>query len=294
LLAERSYNNANGSITVDYQHTDALGSPASVTDAWAAITDRIWYSPYGIPLNHPVEGPGYTGHVMDQLTGLTYMQQRYYDPALGRFLSVDPMDVNTATAINFNRFNYAANNPYRFTDPDGRCAIACTVLAGAAIGGIFSGGLEVYRQYKAGKGYNIRAIGVEAGRGAVVGAVAGSMGLLGAGMATSAGAGKIGIAATELAMSGAGAGVTTLATGGAADVMKGQPLRPLNEALDEAKYAAAGTVAGGAAGKVAGTVSGRVGVQAGTTGGRIVSGAIKGTEEAVSSSVQTRLQERRK
>ncbi|WP_342769020.1 RHS repeat-associated core domain-containing protein [Solilutibacter pythonis] len=34
---------------------------------------------------------GYAGHVMDSATGLTYMQQRYYDPMLGRFLSVDPV-----------------------------------------------------------------------------------------------------------------------------------------------------------------------------------------------------------
>lgn len=46
--------------------------------------------------------------------------QRYYDPALGAFLSPDPMAVNTKTAWNFGRYDYAGNNPYRFTDPDGR------------------------------------------------------------------------------------------------------------------------------------------------------------------------------
>ncbi len=48
------------------------------------------------------------------------MQQRYYDPEVGRFLSVDPMPSDTATGWNFNRYNYAANNPYTFVDPDGR------------------------------------------------------------------------------------------------------------------------------------------------------------------------------
>ena len=42
------------------------------------------------------------------------MQQRYYDPQIGRFLSVDPIDSS------FNRYSYAANNPYGFVDPDGR------------------------------------------------------------------------------------------------------------------------------------------------------------------------------
>ena len=48
------------------------------------------------------------------------MQQRYYDPAIGRFLSVDPIASDMQNGWNFNRYNYAANNPYRFIDPDGR------------------------------------------------------------------------------------------------------------------------------------------------------------------------------
>jgi len=56
---------------------------------------------------------------MDPATGLTYMQQRYYDPMVGRFLSVDPVEARES-GDNFNRYSYAANNPYKFTDPDGR------------------------------------------------------------------------------------------------------------------------------------------------------------------------------
>ena len=51
------------------------------------------------------------------------MQQRYYDPAVGRFLSVDPMASDTQNGWNFNHYNYTANNPYRYTDPDGRCPV---------------------------------------------------------------------------------------------------------------------------------------------------------------------------
>jgi uncharacterized protein RhaS with RHS repeats len=47
-------------------------------------------------------------------------QQRYYDPGIGRFLSVDPVTADGNTGGNFNRYKYASNNPYRFTDPDGR------------------------------------------------------------------------------------------------------------------------------------------------------------------------------
>jgi RHS repeat-associated protein len=59
--------------------------------------------------------------VQDAATGLTYMQQRYYDPLIGRFLSVDPVTAYSSPAGNFNRYWYANNNPYRFYDPDGRC-----------------------------------------------------------------------------------------------------------------------------------------------------------------------------
>lgn len=48
------------------------------------------------------------------------MQQRYYDPMLGVFLSVDPITANPSTGENFNRYAYVDNNPYRYTDPDGR------------------------------------------------------------------------------------------------------------------------------------------------------------------------------
>ena len=37
-----------------------------------------------------------------------------------RFLSVDPVTADGNTGTNFNRYWYANNNPYKFTDPDGR------------------------------------------------------------------------------------------------------------------------------------------------------------------------------
>jgi len=48
------------------------------------------------------------------------MQQRYYDPLIPRFLSVDPVTAYDDPIGMFNRYKYASNNPYRFTDPDGR------------------------------------------------------------------------------------------------------------------------------------------------------------------------------
>ncbi|MFC3657372.1 RHS repeat domain-containing protein [Xanthomonas hyacinthi] len=111
--------------TVKYIHTDALGSIVAVTDANANIIERREYEPYGAQSSPVVQdGPGYTGHVQDAATGLTYMQQRYYDSSIERFLSVDPVLADGNTGGNFNRYRYAANNPYRFTDPDGRQEMA--------------------------------------------------------------------------------------------------------------------------------------------------------------------------
>ncbi len=120
-VATRAVAWGSGTETIRYQHTDALGSPVAETDTGGVVTKRNTYAPYGEAYGATnIDGTGYTGHVMDRATGLTYMQQRYYDPVIGRFLSIDPMAVDTATASNFNRYWYANNNPYKFTDPDGR------------------------------------------------------------------------------------------------------------------------------------------------------------------------------
>ncbi|QEQ75976.1 hypothetical protein C2859_18195 [Xanthomonas citri pv. glycines] len=125
LLATRN------SGTIKFQHTDALGSPIAVTDTAGHVVERTDYQPYGTPIGKTVDGIGYTGHAMDGATGLTYMQQRYYDQDLGRFLSVDPVAADSVFSANFNRYWYANNNPYRFTDPDGRDSVGQMIDAGA-------------------------------------------------------------------------------------------------------------------------------------------------------------------
>jgi len=56
-----------------------------------------------------------------------YMGARYYDPFVGRFLSVDSADFDESNSISFNRYAYANNNPYKYIDPDGRSAITKAV-----------------------------------------------------------------------------------------------------------------------------------------------------------------------
>ncbi len=67
---------AQGYSTVaSYYHTDALGSPVAVTGATGQLTSRRRYEPYGAPADGSyADGPGYTGHVTDAATGLTYIR----------------------------------------------------------------------------------------------------------------------------------------------------------------------------------------------------------------------------
>ncbi len=104
--------------TVTYLHTDGLGSPVAETNDDRDVLRRTYYEPYGAPTSGVYSnGPGFTGHVMDAATGLSYMQQRYYDSQSGIFLSVDPVSKKD---ISFSNYWYARNNPYKYIDPDGR------------------------------------------------------------------------------------------------------------------------------------------------------------------------------
>ncbi|MBC3833399.1 hypothetical protein H8K33_17975 [Undibacterium amnicola] len=117
---------ASGVAVVRYIHTDGLGSPVAKSDASGNLipNSRTRYEPYGMTVaGTSIPTIGFTGHVNDADTGLTYMQQRYYDPVAGRFLSTDPVLTDYNTGASFNRYTYALNNPYKYVDPDGRESI---------------------------------------------------------------------------------------------------------------------------------------------------------------------------
>jgi RHS repeat-associated protein len=109
---------------ITYLHTDSLGTPVARSTSSGAILSTTRFEPFGAIYSGTTpsapDNVAFTGHVYDAGTGLIYMQQRYYDPITGRFLSVDPVATDAATGKAFGRYHYAENNPYRFTDPDGR------------------------------------------------------------------------------------------------------------------------------------------------------------------------------
>ena len=109
---------------VTYLHNDHLGSAGSGTLADGTIAWREEYSPFGLTMQNDASNDnqaGYTGHIKDSDTGLNYMQARYYDPVIGRFLSVDPVGfLDTQNPSFFNRYRYCSNDPVNCTDPTGQ------------------------------------------------------------------------------------------------------------------------------------------------------------------------------
>jgi RHS repeat-associated protein len=60
---------------------------------------------------------GFTGKERDKHSGLDYFGARYYDPALGKWLSVDPLADHY---FSWSTYNYSMNDPINKYDPDGR------------------------------------------------------------------------------------------------------------------------------------------------------------------------------
>ena len=61
----------------------------------------------------------FTAREFEAELGLYYYRARYYDPALGRFLSEDPYPPSVYVPADMNRYVYARNAPTRYTDPFG-------------------------------------------------------------------------------------------------------------------------------------------------------------------------------
>ena len=55
----------------------------------------------------------------DAETGLYYLQSRYYDPAIGRFLNADGIIGANVGAATYNLYSYCGNNPINYGDPSG-------------------------------------------------------------------------------------------------------------------------------------------------------------------------------
>jgi len=119
-----------GSGGIVYYHPDHLGSSSVITDSVGAKLQALTYFPYGATRTNTPSGTPtidvpykYTGKELDSSTSLYYYEARYYDPTLGRFLSSDTIVPSPLNPQDFNRYTYAGNNPFRYTDPTGHFKI---------------------------------------------------------------------------------------------------------------------------------------------------------------------------
>jgi RHS repeat-associated protein len=116
LVATRS------STGVEYLATDNQGSVQLAVPTAATAPSRVRaYLPYGKERSATGTAKtdrGWVGQFEDTSTGLAYLNARYYDPAIGRFISADPI-FRPETPQTINPYAYGLNNPSSFTDPSG-------------------------------------------------------------------------------------------------------------------------------------------------------------------------------
>lgn len=102
-------------------HFNQIGSTVALTDMTPEMVNQYAYTPFGAIANQtetiaqPFTFVGQMG-VMTEPNGFYYMRARYYDPAVRRFISEDPIGFDGGD-LNLNA--YAGNNPAVNTDPSG-------------------------------------------------------------------------------------------------------------------------------------------------------------------------------
>ena len=113
---------------IHFYHPDHLGSSNVVTDLDGGVVESTEFYPYGRPRyeeRHNFDSAyKYTGKELDEESGLMYYEARYYDPVVGRFVSVDPLYLNDPEKdLSFpeklNLYYYVSNNPINGIDPSG-------------------------------------------------------------------------------------------------------------------------------------------------------------------------------
>ena len=97
---------SSGTQVVAYTY-DAWGNPLTTTGTMANTLGEL--NPFR-----------YRGYVYDTETGLYYLQSRYYNPQMGRFINADGELSDVGDSVKgYNLFSYCQNNPTNMSDSEG-------------------------------------------------------------------------------------------------------------------------------------------------------------------------------
>ena len=181
---------SDGNVVVKYKY-DAWGNHAALylnkvndkeqySEADEAAFDENYAKNKTLAELNPFR---YRGYYYDEETGLYYLKSRYYDPEVGRFITIDDISYIDPDTINgLNLYAYCGNNPVMNVDPNGTFFWA--LLIGALIAGVISGTVSAVNAVRNGGGFS-DGLGAFVG-GFITGGVIGAAAILGGGLAVGA------------------------------------------------------------------------------------------------------------
>ncbi len=120
--------NVQGDVTHIYTE-DGEQVGHYIYDAWGNV--QILQDKNGIAELNPFR---YRSYYYDEETCFYYLQTRYYDPELGRFISADSIEyIDTETLGGLNLYAYCLSNPVMGTDSNGKFVITSSLLAAIGV-----------------------------------------------------------------------------------------------------------------------------------------------------------------
>ena len=114
----------NGNIVVEYSY-DAYGNITQVQGEKASTIGKF-------------NSLRYRNYMYDEETAFYYLQSRYYNPEIGRFINADGLLGQVGNIQTHNMYAYCANNPVMYVDISGEFPILL-FLASLVIGGVIGG-----------------------------------------------------------------------------------------------------------------------------------------------------------
>ena len=103
--------NASGTTVANYTY-NAWGEPISITNVSGTAITSIYHIASINPLR-------YRGYYYDTDIGFYYLQSRYYDPVICRFINADSYASTGQGFLGYNMFAYCLNTPVNYADKNG-------------------------------------------------------------------------------------------------------------------------------------------------------------------------------